>query len=140
MVYILNSSEPDFHSQIKELASRLRATIAFDAVSGEMTGQLIDCMPSDSSVLIYGLLSSAPMPIDPRQLIFSKKQVEGFWLPNWIQRRGIVKTILTVRKAIKLVKTGFSSQIAGKMPLTAIHDAIAEYEGNMTRGKVLLVP
>jgi len=138
--YILSSSEPDFQYQLKELAGRLKATIAFDAVSGEITGQLIDCMPTDSSVLIYGLLSSAPMPIDPHQLIFYKKQVEGFWLPNWIQQRGVVKTILTIRKAIKLVRAGFSSQIAEKVPLNAIYDAIAEYERNMTRGKVLLVP
>lgn len=36
--HVLNSLEPDFLEKLGELAKKLRATVCFDAVAGELTG------------------------------------------------------------------------------------------------------
>ena len=137
---VLNSSDPDFVDQLRALAGQLKATIAFDAVSGELTEQLIRAMPDGSRVLVYGLLSDKPTQLNARQLIFENKSVEGFWFPKWIEENGLFQTLLVIRKSLKIKKSGETSRVAERIPLNRVHDATAQYEKNMTRGKILLVP
>ena len=143
--HILNSSDPDFIKQLNVLSEKLRATIAFDAVSGEMTGQLVDAMPVGSKVYIYGRLSSGPMQIDPWKLLFQKKSVHGFWFPEWVKDRGMVQTLSVIRKVIKEFDSGMTSHVSERFPIEDIHAAIATYEKNMndknaSQGKIVLVP
>lgn len=47
-------------ASLSAAAKKLGATIAFDAVCGEMTGRLVTAMPRHSTVHVYGALSQAP--------------------------------------------------------------------------------
>jgi NADPH:quinone reductase-like Zn-dependent oxidoreductase len=143
--HILNSSDPDFIKQLSALSEELKATIAFDAVSGKMTGQLVDAMPAGSKVYIYGRLSSDPMQIDPWKLLFQKKSVHGFWFPEWVKDRGMIQTLSVIRKVIKEFDSGLTSHVSERFPLANIHEAIATYEKNMidksaSQGKIVLIP
>ncbi len=143
--YILNSSDPDFIKQLSELSQRLQATIAFDAVSGELPGKLIDAMPAGSKVYIYGRLSPAPMQIDPWKLLFQNKSVHGFWFSDWVEENGMLQTVSVLRKVVKEFDSGLTSHVAERFPLGKINDAVALYEKNMNdkgvdRGKIVLVP
>ncbi len=143
--YILNSSDPDFIDQLNTLSRQLQATIAFDAVSGELTGQLVDAMPEGSKVYIYGRLSPAPMQIDPWKLLFQKKSVQGFWFPEWVKDRGIIQTLSVIRQVIKEFDAGLTSHVSERFPLSKVHEAIDLYEKKMSdknavQGKVVLVP
>ena len=40
-------------AKVKELG----ATVAFDAVAGDMTGDLLDCLPKKGTVYVYGGLA-----------------------------------------------------------------------------------
>jgi NADPH:quinone reductase-like Zn-dependent oxidoreductase len=53
------SSEADFGQQLRESSQRLNATIAFDAIAGAQTGELLNAMPRGAHVLVYGALSLA---------------------------------------------------------------------------------
>ena len=55
--HILNSSEPDFLEKLGDLAKSLKATVCFEAVAGELTGQVLSKMPFKSICYLYGLLS-----------------------------------------------------------------------------------
>lgn len=46
--------------RLRAKAKELGATIAFDAVCGELTGRLVTAMPRGSTVHVYGALSQAP--------------------------------------------------------------------------------
>ena len=143
--YILNSSDPDFISQLSDLSKQLQATIAFDAVSGDIPGRMLDAMPEGSIVYIYGRLSHAPMEIDPWRILFQRKSVRGFWFPDWVEERGILPTISILRKVIKEFDSGLTSHVSERFPLSRIHEAIALYEKNMgdenaSQGKIVLQP
>lgn len=49
----------DFAESLTALARDLRATWAADAVAGSLTGTLAACMPQDSTIAVYGVLSGS---------------------------------------------------------------------------------
>ena len=138
--FVLNSSSPEFPSELKETAARLSATIAFDAVAGESTGQLVDALPRGSQILIYGALSLENARVDPKRMIFDNKQIEGWWFTDWLQKKGFVRSGGIIRKALKGVGVEWTTEIAEKVPLDDAHAAVLRYEEQMTRGKILIVP
>ena len=55
--HVLNSSEPGFEENLRELAKKMRATVCFEAIGGKFTGLVMSCMPANSICMLYGLLS-----------------------------------------------------------------------------------
>lgn len=51
---MVNSSEEGYLDTLKQYASKLDARIAFDAISGEMTGKILSSMPPLSTIYVYG--------------------------------------------------------------------------------------
>ena len=137
---VLNATSPDFLEQLKEVSQRLGATIAFDPIGGESTGQLVEVLPKGSQILVYGALSPEGATIDPKRLIFDGKQIEGFWFADWTEKKGVWRTISCVRKALKGAGVEWTTEVAERVPLDHVHEAILRYENHMTRGKVLIVP
>lgn len=55
--YVLNTEDPNFETDLKNLSEKLHATISFDAVGGPVCGRIIKCMPNGSTAYVYGNLS-----------------------------------------------------------------------------------
>lgn len=138
--YVLNSSEDGFSDNLKELSHQLRATIAFDAVGGEMTGTLLNAMPENTRLLCYGALSGKPCSgVSPLSLIFQGKSVHGFWLSKWIREAGALRTFLATRKVQQLMGSGeLQTTIRKKVGPENWKEALLEYNGNMSLGKAIL--
>ena len=56
--YVLNSSTDTFKEEFTALCKELKATCCLECVGGELTGTLLECMPSRSIMHFYGALSS----------------------------------------------------------------------------------
>ena len=138
--HVINSSDEDFESRLRELARKLGATIAFDAVAGEMSGTLLSAMPRGSEVIVYGALSLGACRATPQQLIFESKSLRGFWLSEWFRRQGNMRMLFAMREAQRHIGVELASEVAERVPIEDAIGAIARYEESMTRGKVLLVP
>jgi NADPH:quinone reductase-like Zn-dependent oxidoreductase len=137
---VLNATSPDFLEKLKEESQRLGATIAFDPIGGESTGQLVDALPTGSQIIVYGALSLDDARVDQKKLIFEGKQIEGFWFPEWAKKKGMLRLISCARKSIKGVGVDWTPEVAERVPLEQVREAMLRYENDMTRGKVLLVP
>ena len=137
---VLNTTSPDFLEQLKEVSQRLGATIAFDPIGGESTGQLVDALPKGSQILVYGALSLDDARVDPKRLIFDGKQIEGFWFPEWAKKKGMWRMISCARKSIKGIGVDWTTEVAERVPLEHVQEAMLRYQEHMTRGKALLVP
>lgn len=140
--WVLSSTEEQFLPKLKEMARSLKATIAFDAVAGEMTGQILSAMPPQSRILVYGSLSEKHCEkIAPLGLIFEMKKVEGFWLSEWIQKSGILKTMRSIRTVQTLIEQGqFKTKIQSAVGFEGWKEALLAYHHDMTAGKVILNP
>lgn len=105
--YIIVSSNPDWEEQLKNLVKELDIRVAFDCVSGEMTGKLLSFLPSRSTVFVYGSLSGLPCShIEPLDLIYRKKKVEGWLLPTWLLLGDPVAVLMRIRSATFSVHSG----------------------------------
>lgn len=140
--YVLNSEAGDFFEKLKNLAKELSATIAFEAVGGDMTGKVLAAMPKKSKIWVYGALAEkACGGIGPLNLIFEQKVVEGFWLNEWIQTSGFWHTLKATNFVQKMIASGnFQTKIRAVVGMEQWKDALQNYNKEMTAGKVILKP
>jgi NADPH:quinone reductase-like Zn-dependent oxidoreductase len=138
--YVLNSSDADFADRLAELCARLKATLAFDAVAGDLTGQLLGAMPAGGHVIVYGALSEAGCSIHPGDLIFGRKRVSGFWLSDWMGGQsplGMIRLAATIQR---LLSSDLASTVQARLPLSAGAAGLERYRLAMSGGKVLFTP
>lgn len=138
--YTLNSSGPNFDDDLKKIAHALHATLAFDAVTGELTGRMLRAMPNGARVMVYGGLSEQACQIDPRSLIFEGKRVDGFWLPGWMQQRNMLNRMRAAMQAQKFLASDLKTEVRARLPLEEAAKGLQQYAAGMTEGKILLIP
>ncbi len=135
---VLDSGDPNFPEHLRDVCHQYQARIAFDAVAGPLTSELLKAMPSHSKVIVYGGLSYQPALAEPGQLIFEGKSVEGFWLTSWFSEKNFLQNLINWQRAQKLIMSDLKSEIRKQYPLTEAIKAIKEYQNQMTGGKILL--
>jgi NADPH2:quinone reductase len=137
--YVLNSEADGFDEQLRETCRQLNATIAFEAVSGMTAARVLRALPDGGRLVLYGALSESPLLADPRDLIFQRKRVEGFWLADWLARRSLWGQLRLARQVQHALGDLLRSEVAGRYPLHEVHRALQDYQASMTAGKRLLV-
>lgn len=117
---------------------KLNVTVCLEAVSGEMTGRIMQTLPNKGVVIQYGLLSEKKVgPINPIKMIFRGYRLEGFLLPYWLNSKSYWAQWRATRAARGLVQEVTVNKTFG---LHQIEEAIEYYKANMTSGKVYLKP
>jgi NADPH:quinone reductase-like Zn-dependent oxidoreductase len=137
---ILKSTEVDFDAQLQAACHQHDAHLAFDAVAGQLTGQLLEALPQDSKVTIYSCLSYESPKVNVDHFIFQNKAIDGFWLGPWITNKNIIQIMLMWRRAQKLIATDLKTKIRVHYPFQEAKQAVKEYTSQMTGGKILLRP
>lgn len=138
--YVLSSNDASFDDELKKLCHEHRALLAFDAVAGNLTGSLLQALPKQGRVVIYGGLSQELCQLDPRIFIYDDKQLEGFWLSNWLKKRNPLQQIRTALHVQKFLASDFKTTWRARLPLENAAAGLQQYANDMTGGKILLVP
>jgi NADPH:quinone reductase-like Zn-dependent oxidoreductase len=138
---VLNSTDVDFDSQLHEACQQYDARLAFDAVAGPMTGQLLTAMPNNSTVTVYSCLSRQAPQTNHDQIIFQGKTITGLWLGPWLyENKNLFQILSFWRRSQKLISTDLKSEIRARYPFQEAKQAVQEYTHQMTGGKILLIP
>jgi NADPH:quinone reductase-like Zn-dependent oxidoreductase len=137
---VINSNEPHFCQQLAIDCDRLQATIAFDAVAGDMTGILAQAMPQNSQVVVYGSLASQSCQVKVNNLLFGKTTIEGFWLNHWLSKKNLLQQLFLGKRTQRLLSSTVKTEVRERLPLEEIAQALKLSASNATDGKVLLVP
>lgn len=139
--YVLNTSDPSVFDKLGHLANELEATLMFDSVCGEELPYMIEVLPPNSSVFIYGNLAGTEhININPRSLIDNNIKISGFFLGRQAGENGLIKNMMNLRKVGSLMSDDLTIKIQGRFPLTQAQQAVETYINNMSAGKVLLIP
>ena len=125
--------------KVKELFSE-GVDYVFDAVGGDLGAKALTCLKSRGKMLVFGLLSLEPIPLNSGILIFKNLSVEGWWLSSWWEQLGFDG----IQKAIKVVFTHLMKQdvkvdIQATYPLADFKEALIAYQKQGRSGKILLV-
>src|SRR5215471_2056632 len=137
--HVFDSNDASFQKRLAETCNKFKASIAFDAVGGELTRRLALAMLPESRIVVYGALADEPLQIDSKDFFFRNKKLEGFWLSRWIKRKGFLQKLLLAYKIQKLLPNELQTRIQACFRLEDILSAIDLYEKQPTEGKVLLV-
>ncbi|MFN8208708.1 MAG: alcohol dehydrogenase catalytic domain-containing protein [Bacteroidales bacterium] len=137
---ILDTSESDFDEKLEKYIAEFSPGLLLDPIGGDMDPDIFDLMPPGSLRLIYGRLSTEFLRMDPHTLIGANKSVNGFFLANWLQAQGLLKTITLLVKARRLLANDVKVPIRERVPLEEINPAIQRYVIEMSGGKIILTP
>jgi len=138
--HVFDSSDASFQKRLAETCNEFEASIAFDAVGGELTRRLALAMPPKSRIVIYGALADEPCQIDSKDFFFRDKKLEGFWLSRWIKRKGFLPKLLLASRVQKLLSNELQTHVQARFALEDILPAIELYARQGTDGKILLLP
>jgi NADPH2:quinone reductase len=139
--YVLDSSDPSFIDNLGTLSKEMKATVLFDSVCSSQLDKIIDALPRNSYVFIYGNLSGEEqIMVNPMSLIGNNIKISGFYLGNRAKEKGLFKNMMNLREVSRLMSTDLKIKIQGRFPLTSVQEAVDTYLNNMSAGKVLLVP
>ena len=138
-VNIVNSSDEDWVKQLRDICEKNKTRLAFDAISGPMTGNLLYALCDGGEVQVYGGLSELPANnVSTRDLIFKKKSVTGFWLVQYMKSKWTLGLLQWTWEVTAQLTGDFKTDYAKDFPLSEIHEALLSYSKDMSSGKILL--
>jgi NADPH:quinone reductase-like Zn-dependent oxidoreductase len=155
--YVVNSTDPDFHEQLKIAISETGATLAFDAIGGgSLAGQILAAMeaallarsptrgpygsPVHKQLYIYGRLDRSPTTMPPS--LGMAWGIGGWLLPYHVARIGPEETRKLRDRVAQEITTTFASAYTSEISLAEALDpeVIRHYHRKATGEKYLLRP
>jgi len=109
--HVVCQADEDWLDQLSTKVKELKIQVAFDAVSGDMTGQLLSVLPKRGIVYVYGVLSGQPVgKVEPIDLIYRQKQVKGFmFTSNWLTKGGPLSALWRTQWSIQQLARNLSN-------------------------------
>lgn len=137
---VIDTSREDWKQEFERACRELEATVAFDAVAGEMTDALAAHMPPGSTITVYGGLSGQASQFAPSSSIFRRQTLNGFWLSAWLAGKKPWQLLSLSNKVQGKLAEHLTTPIRERYDLDRAVAGIRSYAESMTGGKVLIVP
>ena len=137
---VICTEDEEIVERVKAITGPTGLTKAIDAVGGATGAAVARALGRDGVMLVYGLLSLEPMPIDGGRMIFNTTTIRGFWLSQWFRtapperQQAITSELLRLMAAHEIVPP-----VEAKYPLAEVRAAVAHAQRPGRSGKVLLV-
>ena len=139
--HVLWSGAEDFEEALRDQAAALSATIAFDAVAGEITKSLLRALPPRGQVCIFGRLSNDVVAFDALDLLVKdERSLRGFSIYEWLLGKSLAGRLRVVQQAQALVRRyrPRPARVATLGEIAMEFEDIAR--SPTTRGKVWIAP
>lgn len=139
---VVTGGNDSWKEELKAMMVECNTTVAFDAVAGEMSAVLLGLLPRKGSLYIYGGLGGAVTGVNPIDLIYGAKKLNGWLLPRWLTSGNMLLNALPrIRAATARVGAGLaggwsSSSFVDTTLDTAHGDFVALKEAGLTGKKL----
>jgi mitochondrial enoyl-[acyl-carrier protein] reductase / trans-2-enoyl-CoA reductase len=130
---------PDLRARVAEMIGGGRIKLGIDAIAGDATRRLANCLADGGTVVNYGLLSDKPCEVDAADIIFRDISLKGFWYSRWISTADPTEI-----KALFVRLVGMVQAKTLRVPIEAIYpiekltEALAHAQKDGRFGKVVL--
>ncbi|OLV15538.1 NADH oxidoreductase [Deinococcus marmoris] len=138
--HVLNSEAADFEDQLRQRCETLGATMAFDAVGGELSGRLLAAMPEHSTVLVYGVLGGQSVTVSPSDLVYRDGHVSGFYLTTYRRNLSSAELALRTDQIQRRVATDLQTKVSARIGLEDAVEAIKKQQEHASDGKIIIAP
>jgi NADPH:quinone reductase-like Zn-dependent oxidoreductase len=82
--HVLNSSSATFFDDLKVSFDKLKPTVFFEYVGGELPGKIFELMPVESDLVAVSALTGTPVHVNTGNVMFMRKSVKGFVVYFWL--------------------------------------------------------
>ena len=133
---------PDLGERVKAATGGAPIKLAIDAVAGEATQHLADCLADGGTIANYGLLSKQPCQVWPDDILFREITLTGVWLTLWLRKYSTPEE----RHAVYSELAGYIAEgrmhaaVEATYPLSQIKEAVTHAARGERNGKVILLP
>lgn len=137
---VICTEDEDIVERVKEITGKAGLTKAIDAVGGKTGTAVFQALGRGGVMLVYGVLSLEPMPVDGGRMIFNTATIRGFWLSEWLrtatpeQQQAVTAGMLRSMATNEIVPP-----VEAEYPLSDVLAAVEHAERPGRSGKVLLV-
>ncbi len=117
--HVLNETAPEYQTQLAEVLERTRPVIFLDAVAGPSSAALFKAMGQNARWVVYGKLAPEPMEVlDPSELIFMGKKVEGYWTTGWANQTSFLRKLRVFGQVQNRFRDGrWTTDVSAEVPL-----------------------
>ena len=139
--HVLNSESDSFNADLRAAMKAEKPRMFLDAVANQTSAEIFDAMPNRSRWVIYGKLDEQlPTLLQPGQMIFQSKQIEGFWLTRWMMEKPMPEKIAVIQNVQKRFATGaWQTDVTAIVPLEDVMEKLPS-ELAKPNGKVFIKP
>ena len=132
---------PDMVREVRKLTDGAPVKLGLDAIGGDATLVLGDCLTTGGVVVNYGLLSGEACKLSSAATIFHDVALRGFWLARWFREAPIGERMAVMTELAARVAAGeLVAAVDSTFDLDHIGDALARSMAGGRDGKVLLTP
>ncbi len=149
---VISTTDSNWKEELCIAVKEINATVCFECVGGQYTGQIISCMPKKSTIYHFGNLELKRLEdIGTSDFIFDEKVLKGWWLMDWVtslteeefhKYKNIIRESLEEESKqgeicsinSDLFITGYSECFK----LDNFENAFIHYLMNMNKGKIIL--
>ena len=139
--HVLNTESSSFDADFRAVAKAEKPRIFLDAVANSTSALVFNGMGRGARWVIYGKLDEElPTILEPGQLIFMSKQIEGFWLTKWMMEKPLPEKMTAIQAAQKNFASGaWQTDVTAIVPLSEAMSRLPE-ELAKPNGKVFIKP
>ena len=134
---------PDLGERVKAATGNADIRLAIDAVAGEHSQHLADCLSENGVIANYGLLSNKPCQLSPKDIIFRNISLRGVWLTQWLRGRNSTPgTRAGVYEELRsyIIDGRIHAEVDATYPLAEIKEAVAHAMRGGRKGKIVILP
>lgn len=137
---VICTDDEDIAERVKEITGKAGLTKAIDAVGGQTGAEVMSALGRNGVMLIYGLLSGQPMPVDGGRMIFTSTTLRGFWLSEWLRSAAPERQqAVTTEMLRSMASNEIVPPVEAEYSLSDVLSAVEHAERPGRSGKVLLV-
>ena len=132
---------PDLAQRAAQASGGAPIRLALDAVSGQATARLADCVADGGTVCTYGSMSGEDPVVARGALIYRGVRLEGFMLGRFMERRSRAHVeAIYGELAGYLLRGELQAPVAKVYPIEAIGEALRHAQRGERGGKILVAP
>ena len=137
--FVVNTSDKQWKGQMGAICLKAKPSSCLECIAGGMTGQMLEFLGFNCTLILYGLLSDEPAGgINVIGFIGKNATIESFLMSEYIGSKSLTEFMQVILRAEPLYRTALSSVVQKRFGLHQVKEAIEFYQANQTAGKVLL--
>jgi NADPH:quinone reductase-like Zn-dependent oxidoreductase len=112
---VIDASHEDIVERVAQITANAGVRYALDCVGAETLAAMVRCFAPGAHLLCYGSLAGDRLDFPVRDLMSPAARIEGFLLPQWIARQGMLGRLRAMRAVGRLIAEGVLGAEVGQV-------------------------